>query len=59
MPVYRPKSRPSRFERQARKVAFAVAAILLGVTAIEIVVVSKREASVQKLPPLTAAEHSQ
>jgi hypothetical protein len=61
MPVYRPRSRPSRFERLARKVAIVLAAILLGFTAIEVAVVSKRTASVPKLPTpsTTIADHSQ
>jgi hypothetical protein len=57
--LYHPSSRPSRFERQARTVAIAVAVVLLGLTAIEMAVVIKREASIHKLPPPTTADRSQ
>jgi hypothetical protein len=59
MPVYRPRSSPSRFERQARKLAIVLAVILLGFTAVEIAMVSKRAASIQKPPPASATDQSQ
>jgi hypothetical protein len=56
---YRPSLHPSRFERQARLVAITVAVILLGATAIEMALVTKRQASIHKLPPSATADSSQ
>jgi hypothetical protein len=56
---YRPTTQPSRLERQARRVAIAVAVALLGITAIEMAVVTKRHATIQKSPPAIAVDHSQ
>jgi len=56
MAYYRSGLRRSRFEKHARTVGIVVATILLGLTAVEMATMSRRNAAIQKQGVIPPAE---